>query len=363
MTIDQIKEINNKTPTPKTSMDEVFTFALTGWQRLVIAIQKSWKIFLFVTIFLVAIVYFLEVRMGQTLTEFISVMLVLTWFHAMYLFHFFKSDGKYLWASSIGMMLFVTTVAIPSLNETDIQLPSVSIALNAKRDTVRVIQLDKGVSTKIVKSRKTTSSVRQKDSLVLDGRSPYVNASVEANEGQYEKLPGIEGYVKKRIQEKKGTHVTPESLVNKDKLVWAYVKRFYSIARGESVKFGIPISIKLAQGILESDCGLSYLSNKAKNHFGVKYIGKGDEGRDYLIAKDDGPRDKFKIFNSAWESYRNHSLILTKREFYKDVIKIPKSNYKGWAEGLEKAGYATDKQYAEKLIAVIERYQLYKFDM
>lgn len=77
--------------------------------------------------------------------------------------------------------------------------------------------------------------------------------------------------------------------------------------------------------------------------------------------KDDVPNDKFKKYNSAWESYRDHSLLLM-RSHYKHLQFLSKTDYAGWAKGLEKAGYATDKQYAEKLTAIIENLQLYRFD-
>jgi flagellum-specific peptidoglycan hydrolase FlgJ len=139
---------------------------------------------------------------------------------------------------------------------------------------------------------------------------------------------------------------------------WDYVTRFVSVARAEKSKFGIPVSITLAQGLLESDAGESALTRKANNHFGVKTF---DKKVSHVVMKDDTPRDKFKKYGSAWESYRDHSQLLM-RDHYKHLQYLSKTDYIGWAKGLKKAGYATDPQYAEKLVKIIESLQLYRFD-
>jgi flagellum-specific peptidoglycan hydrolase FlgJ len=139
---------------------------------------------------------------------------------------------------------------------------------------------------------------------------------------------------------------------------WDYVTRFVSVARAEKTKFGIPVSITLAQGLLESDAGESSLTRKANNHFGVKTF---DKKVSHVVMKDDTPRDKFKKYNSAWESYRDHSQLLM-RDHYKHLQFLSKTDYIGWAKGLKKAGYATDPHYAEKLVKIIESLQLYRFD-
>jgi flagellum-specific peptidoglycan hydrolase FlgJ len=139
---------------------------------------------------------------------------------------------------------------------------------------------------------------------------------------------------------------------------WDYVTRFVSVARAEKSKFGIPVSITLAQGLLESDAGESSLTRKANNHFGVKTFNKNVS---HVVMKDDTPRDKFKKYGSAWESYRDHSQLLM-RDHYKHLQFLSKTDYIGWAKGLKKAGYATDPHYAEKLVKIIESLQLYRFD-
>ncbi len=143
----------------------------------------------------------------------------------------------------------------------------------------------------------------------------------------------------------------------KDKC-WDYVRRFMAIAKTEKQKFGIPVSITLAQGLLESDAGDSRLTRAANNHFGVKTFNKRVP---HVVMKDDSPTDKFKKYDTAWESYRDHSLLLM-RDHYKSLQYLSKTDYVNWAKGLQKAGYATDPQYAAKLIKIIENLQLYKLD-
>lgn len=143
----------------------------------------------------------------------------------------------------------------------------------------------------------------------------------------------------------------------KDKC-WDYVRRFIAIAKTEKQKFGIPVSITLAQGLLESDAGDSRLTRAANNHFGVKTFNKRVP---HVVMKDDSPTDKFKKYDTAWESYRDHSLLLM-RDHYKPLQYLSKTDYVSWAKGLQKAGYATDPQYAAKLIKIIENLQLFKLD-
>jgi flagellum-specific peptidoglycan hydrolase FlgJ len=156
----------------------------------------------------------------------------------------------------------------------------------------------------------------------------------------------------------KSKKVAPSVLDAKQAKCWDYVTRFVSVARAEKLKFGIPVSITLAQGLLESDAGESSLTRKANNHFGVKTF---DKKVAHVVMKDDTPRDKFKKYNSAWESYRDHSQLLM-RDHYKHLQFLSKTDYIGWAKGLKKAGYATDPFYAEKLVKIIESLQLYRFD-
>jgi len=140
----------------------------------------------------------------------------------------------------------------------------------------------------------------------------------------------------------------------------AYIKAYEPIARKEREKYDIPVSITLAQGLLESNAGDSRLAKESNNHFGIKCRTKclGCTCRNY---SDDDIYDMFRVFESTWESFREHSILLSGNR-YKHLKKLPARDYKNWAHGLKKAGYATDKRYAEKLIRIIEELDLDRFD-
>lgn len=144
----------------------------------------------------------------------------------------------------------------------------------------------------------------------------------------------------------------------KKNYVERYIDRFLKTAEQEAKLFNIPVSITLAQGIIESNAGRSSLAVKHNNHFGVKYRGRGK----YAIYADDTPRDKFQVYKSAWWSYRDHSKLLTSKH-YRHLTKLSRLDYKAWARGLKKCGYATEKKYAEILISVIEKYDLWVYDL
>lgn len=141
-----------------------------------------------------------------------------------------------------------------------------------------------------------------------------------------------------------------------------YLNDHAEIAVEEMEASGIPASIKLAQGLLESNAGRSVLAKKTNNHFGIKCFEKScDEGHCYNF-KDDSHKDFFRAYLSPSESYRAHSDFLKSGSRYSSLFKLKKTDYKAWARGLKKCGYATDPKYAEKLISVIERYGLHKLD-
>lgn len=141
----------------------------------------------------------------------------------------------------------------------------------------------------------------------------------------------------------------------------AYIQRFVDIAKTEQTKFGIPASITLAQGLLESDAGESPLSAKANNHFGIKCFSRTCGRGHCRNFTDDTHKDFFRVFPSAWESFRSHSELLQSAR-YRPLKKLGARNYADWAYGLSKAGYATDKKYAQKLIHLIEDLELYQYD-
>lgn len=140
-----------------------------------------------------------------------------------------------------------------------------------------------------------------------------------------------------------------------------YVKRFAKVAQTEMEKFGIPASIILAQGLLESDAGDSKLAVKNRNHFGVKCFSRSCRKGHCSNFTDDSHKDFFRIYNSPWESYRAHSQLLAAPR-YKHLYQLGRTDYKGWAMGLKRAGYATDKFYGEKLINLIEDLNLHQYD-
>ena len=135
----------------------------------------------------------------------------------------------------------------------------------------------------------------------------------------------------------------------------------YSGAAMQSMRtYGIPASIKLAQGILESGSGNGTLCRTANNHFGIKC--KEEWTGETVSHTDDAPNECFRKYQSAMESYNDHSEFLANRVYYKNLFTLDKSDYSAWAKGLKKAGYATDPRYPQKLISIIERYKLYEYD-
>ena len=143
---------------------------------------------------------------------------------------------------------------------------------------------------------------------------------------------------------------------------WAYIQRFKKVALAEADKYGIPASITLAQGLLESNVGESRLATRNNNHFGIKCFSRSCRKGHCSNFTDDSHKDFFRKYNSAWESYRAHSKMLNGKR-YQHLQQLKKTDYKAWARGLKKAGYATDKRYADKLINLIEELDLHQFDV
>lgn len=143
-------------------------------------------------------------------------------------------------------------------------------------------------------------------------------------------------------------------------VVKAYIEQFKEVAKDNMRQHGIPASITLAQGILESGAGNGRLAKEANNHFGIKchtnWTGE------TITHDDDALQECFRKYRHASESFKDHSQFLTSRTRYNSLFKLTKDDYKGWAKGLRQAGYATDPGYPDKLIGIIERYELYKYD-
>ena len=138
-----------------------------------------------------------------------------------------------------------------------------------------------------------------------------------------------------------------------------YIDEYNDIAILEMIAYKIPASITLAQGILESNSGRSRLAVKGNNHFGIKchtWNGK------RIYHDDDTRQECFRNYDHPLTSFRDHSLFLFGRKRYASLFDLRKNDYKGWAKGLRKAGYATDKKYPAKLITLIETYELDKYD-
>ncbi|MFC5044062.1 glucosaminidase domain-containing protein [Aquimarina hainanensis] len=144
----------------------------------------------------------------------------------------------------------------------------------------------------------------------------------------------------------------------KDKIV-LYIANYEEIARHEMETYGIPASITLAQGILESGAGYGMLTKRANNHFGIKCH---DWEGESVYHDDDRLQECFRKYDHAGQSFRDHSLFLKNRKRYAKLFTYKQDDYKAWAYGLKAAGYATDKKYPVKLISIIERYNLAKYD-
>ena len=139
-----------------------------------------------------------------------------------------------------------------------------------------------------------------------------------------------------------------------------YISTYYPMAVEQMEKHGIPASITLAQALLEGGAGKSDLVKEANNHFGVKADSRW-QGRTYS-KWDNGKWCKFRVYKSTQESFEDHSKFLLSNSRYDFLFKLDRDDYEGWAKGLKKAGYAEDPQYPTKLINLIERYGLHKYD-
>ena len=138
-----------------------------------------------------------------------------------------------------------------------------------------------------------------------------------------------------------------------------YIENYKEIAIREMKSYGIPASIILAQGILESAYGNSNLAKNSNNHFGIKC---GNWTGEKVYADDDKKNECFRKYNSVEDSYQDHSKFLKNSSRYASLFDLKITDYKGWAKGLKKAGYATSSDYAEVLIKIIEDYELYLLD-
>jgi flagellum-specific peptidoglycan hydrolase FlgJ len=152
-----------------------------------------------------------------------------------------------------------------------------------------------------------------------------------------------------------------------DELAQSYIDNYKELAILEMERSGIPASIILAQGLHETNHGTSRLSIEANNHFGIK-CKKYWQGKYYYHKDDDYDisgnlvESCFRAYDSAIDSYVDHSNYLVTSKFYSSLFKLKKDDYKSWAYGLKQCGYATDSLYAEKLVGKIEKYDLHHYD-
>ena len=174
----------------------------------------------------------------------------------------------------------------------------------------------------------------------------------EITEPKPKKLPSVNEVKITRKLAKKNPRLNKETL--------AYIRTYAPIAVHEMYQYKIPASITLAQGILESGTGEGTLAKVGNNHFGIKCHRGWNGGRMY--HDDDAKGECFRAYEDPAESYRDHSVFLSGRQRYAFLFKFHKRDYKAWARGLKKAGYATDPKYPKKLISIIQRYELYRYD-
>ena len=166
-------------------------------------------------------------------------------------------------------------------------------------------------------------------------------------------------YIKEGVNSSNPNKNEKRYLTNKEKIE-KYIDQFSNVANAEMKEYGIPASITLAQGILESGMGYGRLAKEGNNHFGIKCHSDWQGKRIY--HDDDVMGECFRVYKDPNHSYRDHSIFLKERTRYDFLFDINPSNYKAWAKGLKKAGYATDPSYPDKLISLIERFELTRFD-
>ena len=159
---------------------------------------------------------------------------------------------------------------------------------------------------------------------------------------------------------KRNASSTPSKPMAVNGTVNDYIANYKEVAMSNMKNYGIPASIILAQGILESGAGKGSLAVTANNHFGIKC--HADWKGESVLKDDDAAQECFRKYNDPAESFKDHATFLTGRNRYANLFELPKDDYEAWAKGLRLAGYATDPNYPEKLISYIERYELYQYD-
>jgi flagellum-specific peptidoglycan hydrolase FlgJ len=163
----------------------------------------------------------------------------------------------------------------------------------------------------------------------------------------------------KKSSETQTLEATTRVKVTND-MILAYIEKYNKVAQSNKNKYGIPASIILGQAILESGSGTGPLCVQANNHFGIKC--HKDWNGPSISFDDDAVGECFRKYDNPFDSFRDHALFLTTGSRYAPLFILDKKDYRAWAKGLKEAGYATDSLYPTKLIGIIERFQLYKYD-
>lgn len=183
----------------------------------------------------------------------------------------------------------------------------------------------------------------------------------KATEGNYESAKENDKSTKNQTVYSKTEILEATTRVKVTKaMVLDYIATYKEVAKNNMRKYGIPSSIILGQGILESGAGTGPLSVLANNHFGIKC--HKDWTGPSVKYDDDEAQECFRKYDKSMESYEDHAVFLLNRPWYRSLFELEKDDYKLWARGLKNAGYATDPKYPDKLIAIIERYQLNQYD-
>lgn len=216
----------------------------------------------------------------------------------------------------------------------------------------KVVTKKKPVTTRTIKKPVSTRKPVQKKTQTSDSKK--IKQQYESAKEEGKSTGNTSVYSKSEILE-----ATTQVKVTTD-LIWDYINQYKDIAKNNMSQYGIPASIILGQGILESGAGTGPLSAIANNHFGIK-CHKEWTGPS-VKYDDDEAQECFRKYQQPSESYQDHSLFLTSRSRYASLFSLNKSDYAAWARGLRAAGYATDPKYPQKLIGIIERYQLNKYD-
>jgi hypothetical protein len=164
----------------------------------------------------------------------------------------------------------------------------------------------------------------------------------------------------KKVKKKVDYFADAPGDTEKDRRIKAYIRRFKDVAKAERDQFGIPASVKMAQAIVESGAGQSRLAKNNNNHFGIKCFSRKCKKGHCSNFTDDSHKDFFLVYDSAWESFRAHSKMIVSGR-YKKLLEHG-DDYRAWAKGLKKLGYATAKHYEQTLVGMIEKYHLDTLD-